>query len=57
MRIVHNAMEAARDADILYTDSWVSYHIDASEKEDRIKLFSKIFFSFLIAMNLYGLIY
>ncbi len=37
--ITHNAQEAVRDADIVYTDSWMSYHIPPEQKEARIQLF------------------
>ena len=29
-----------KDADVVYTDSWMSYHISEDKKEARIKLFS-----------------
>ncbi|MBN2478329.1 ornithine carbamoyltransferase [Candidatus Micrarchaeota archaeon] len=35
--ITHNAEEAVKDADVVYTDSWMSYHIKAEEKEERMK--------------------
>ncbi len=36
---VTNDMELAfKDADIVYTDSWMSYHIDKAEKEARLKV-------------------
>ncbi|MFH1399891.1 MAG: ornithine carbamoyltransferase [Nanoarchaeota archaeon] len=34
--ITHDAKEAARDADIIYTDSWMSYHIEDTEKKRRV---------------------
>ncbi|NOZ80238.1 MAG: ornithine carbamoyltransferase [DPANN group archaeon] len=37
--ITQDAAEAAEDADVVYTDSWMSYHIPAEEKEARRKLF------------------
>lgn len=37
--IVHDAAEAARQADVLYTDSWMSYHIPPEQKEARVKIF------------------
>lgn len=35
--VTHNPREAIKDADIVYTDSWISYHIPASEKEERLR--------------------
>ncbi len=35
--ITSDAKSAIKDADIAYTDSWMSYHVPASEKEARIK--------------------
>lgn len=37
--ITNNAQEAVKDADIVYTDSWMSYHIPGEKKEERIKVF------------------
>lgn len=37
--ITQNAKEAIKNADIVYTDSWMSYHIPKSEEEKRIKIF------------------
>ncbi|MFX1326689.1 MAG: ornithine carbamoyltransferase [Promethearchaeota archaeon] len=39
VEIVHNALEAARDSDIIYTDSWMSYGIPLEQEEERIKAF------------------
>ncbi len=36
--ITQDPVEAIEDADIVYTDSWMSYHIPASEKDKRIAL-------------------
>ncbi len=36
--ITDNPEEATRDADIVYTDSWMSYHVPEEEKKDRIKV-------------------
>jgi len=35
--LTHDAVEAAKDADVVYTDSWMSYHIPANEEEKRKK--------------------
>lgn len=37
--LTHNAIEAVRDADIVYTDSWMSYGIAADKEEERKKMF------------------
>ena len=37
--ITHDAQEAVNDADIVYTDSWMSYHIPEDQKEARMKVF------------------
>jgi len=34
--VSHDAVEAARDADIVYTDSWMSYHIPKDQMDERI---------------------
>ena len=39
LKIFHNAEEAVKGADIIYTDSWMSYHIPENKKEERINLF------------------
>ena len=31
MKVFHDAKEAVKDADVIYTDSWMSYHIDPKE--------------------------
>lgn len=36
--ITDNAEEAVKDADIVYTDSWMSYHTPPEQKEQRMKL-------------------
>jgi ornithine carbamoyltransferase len=36
--ITNSSKEAVKDADIVYADSWMSYHIPKNEKEKRIKL-------------------
>ncbi len=35
--ITHDAAEAAAGADAVYTDSWMSYHVDPAEAEARIR--------------------
>ncbi|MFH1515182.1 MAG: ornithine carbamoyltransferase [bacterium] len=39
VNITHDANEAVEGANIVYTDSWMSYHIDPSEEEERRKIF------------------
>jgi ornithine carbamoyltransferase len=39
VRVVHDAMEAAKDADVLYADSWMSYGIPKEEEEERVRTF------------------
>lgn len=39
IKVTHDAAEAAKDADVVYTDSWMSYHIAESEQEKRVALF------------------
>jgi ornithine carbamoyltransferase len=36
----HDAKEAAADADVVYTDSWMSYHIPKDQLEQRVQLFT-----------------
>jgi len=38
LEIFHDAKEACLNADVVYTDSWMSYHIPEEEKEARLKL-------------------
>ncbi|MBM4152058.1 MAG: ornithine carbamoyltransferase, partial [Kiritimatiellaceae bacterium] len=38
--VTSDAVEAIQDADIVYTDSWMSYHIPKNEEAERIKLFT-----------------
>ena len=38
--ILNNAEKAVKDADIVYTDTWMSYHIPKEQKEERIKVFT-----------------
>ena len=37
VKIYHNSEEAVKNSQILYTDSWMSYHIPKEEKPKRIK--------------------
>ncbi len=37
--IIDNAMEAAKESDIVYTDSWMSYGIPEEQEEERKKIF------------------
>ena len=39
-RITHDAAEAARDADIIYTDSWMSYHVPKDQADARMEIFA-----------------
>jgi len=39
VEVFHDAAEAAKDADVVYTDSWMSYHIPPDEEEARVKAF------------------
>jgi len=39
IEILHDAKKAVENADVIYTDSWMSYHIPEDQKEDRIKIF------------------
>jgi ornithine carbamoyltransferase len=39
IRILHDAAEAVRDSDVVYTDSWMSYGIPAEKEADRRKIF------------------
>ncbi len=38
--VTNDAAEAAQGADVVYTDSWMSYHIPAHKSEARIKVFT-----------------
>ncbi len=40
IQVVHEAAAAAVDADVVYTDSWMSYHVPAEEKDKRVALFT-----------------
>ncbi|MFX0019397.1 MAG: ornithine carbamoyltransferase [Promethearchaeota archaeon] len=35
VNVLHNAFEAAKDSDIIYTDSWMSYGIPIEKEEER----------------------
>lgn len=37
--VTHDAAEAAKGADIVYTDSWMSYHIPEHKKDARVRVF------------------
>jgi ornithine carbamoyltransferase len=39
IEVFHEATEAARNADVVYTDSWMSYHIPPEEEAGRVKAF------------------
>jgi ornithine carbamoyltransferase len=38
--VTADAAEAARGADVVYTDSWMSYHIPQHKQESRVKVFT-----------------
>jgi len=38
VEVVHEAVEGAKDVDVIYTDSWMSYHIDKEKAEARKNL-------------------
>jgi ornithine carbamoyltransferase len=38
--VTDDPIEAVKDADIVYTDSWMSYHIPKEEEAARVKLFT-----------------
>lgn len=38
IEMVHDAAAAAEDADVVYTDSWMSYHIEKDRQDARIAL-------------------
>jgi ornithine carbamoyltransferase len=37
--VTNDPIEAAKDADIIYTDSWMSYHIPKEKESERVKIF------------------
>ncbi len=38
IKILSNAKEAAKHADVIYTDTWMSYHVPESQKREREKI-------------------
>lgn len=40
VEVTADAQEAARDADVVYTDTWMSYHIPQHKAEARVRVFS-----------------
>ena len=40
INIIHDAYNAARDSDVIYTDSWMSYGIQVDKEEERRKVFA-----------------
>src|SRR3989338_1399374 len=40
IEIFNNARKAVKGADIIYTDTWMSYHVPKEQKEERIKIFT-----------------
>jgi ornithine carbamoyltransferase len=40
VKVTHDPFEAVDRADIVYTDSWMSYHVPPEEFESRVKLFT-----------------
>ncbi|MFX1566892.1 MAG: ornithine carbamoyltransferase [Promethearchaeota archaeon] len=39
VRVINDAMQAAKEADVIYTDSWMSYGIPQDQEEERKKAF------------------
>ncbi|MBU0706608.1 ornithine carbamoyltransferase [Patescibacteria group bacterium] len=39
VEVTHDAKSGASGADVIYTDSWMSYHISEEQKEERINIF------------------
>lgn len=39
IRVTHDASEAVRGADVVYTDSWMSYHIPKEQLDERARIF------------------
>ncbi len=40
VKVCHDPLAAARGADVVYTDSWMSYHIPPDKLEERVRVFS-----------------
>ncbi len=40
VKITHDPVEAVQGADVVYTDSWMSYHIPAHELNERVRIFT-----------------
>lgn len=40
IKIFHSAEDAVKEADVVYTDSWMSYHISKDQEEARVKVLS-----------------
>ncbi len=38
--VTHDAADAARGADVVYTDSWMSYHIPPHQLNERVRVFT-----------------
>ena len=36
VKVTDDPAEAARDADVMYTDSWMSYHIPKEKQDERV---------------------
>ena len=39
IKILNDAKKAVENADIVYADSWMSYHVPKEQKEERVKVF------------------